>query len=149
VAAGVGAEGAARVVTAVGTDHAEALGRLCTPLPARDAHARGSASCRIARCAIVAIEFFGGLLLRRRAPLPQVIVKETCDRAERPRRLITTAISSQVFAASTDAALFYYRVIQSLELPLRSLRSLRLNRPQIEKGTARRAPTCDLCVLCG
>ena len=63
MAAGAGAKRAACVVAAVGTDHAEALASFLTPVPARDADARRSASCRIARCAIIANELFGGLLL--------------------------------------------------------------------------------------
>ena len=63
VAAGVGAERAARVMGAVGTVHAQTLGRLRAALPARDAPADGRAPDRIASRAIFADGVFRRLLL--------------------------------------------------------------------------------------
>lgn len=82
-------------MAAIGTDHTETLGRLRTPVPARDACTAGSASCCIAGCTIVANEFFGRLLLRRRKPLPQIAVEETFDRAGSASSLVLS-LSSRI-----------------------------------------------------
>ena len=83
MASGVGTERAARVVGALETVHTKALGHLQTTLSARDGKAGISTFDRIARRAIIADKLLGGLLLRRREPMPQNAFKKTPDRAGR------------------------------------------------------------------
>lgn len=61
----------------------EALGCLCAALPTRDERAGAEARHKTAGRVIASDEFFGGLLLRRRNPLPSIVVEGDLDRTGR------------------------------------------------------------------